>query len=97
MQKDFADVIKLGYEDEIIPDYQGGPDIITMVLIRGTKEAQIPQWYLSVCVLREGQPLFPQAAQQKQKHLDPTAQAARHAERPHKPLLLQQCSRLSGC
>lgn len=40
MQKDFADVIKLGYEDEIIPDYQGGPDIITMVLIRVTKEAQ---------------------------------------------------------
>lgn len=40
MQTDFADVIKLGYEDEIIPDYQGGPDIITMVLTRGTKEAQ---------------------------------------------------------
>ena len=40
MQKDFADVIKLGYEDEIIPDYQGGPDIIIMILIRETKEAQ---------------------------------------------------------
>ena len=33
-------MIKLGYEDEIIPDYQGGPDIIIMILIRETKEAQ---------------------------------------------------------
>lgn len=49
-----------------------------------------------VCVGAGGgtQPLFPQAAQQKQKHLHPTAQAASHAERPHKPLLLQLCSPL---
>ena len=36
---------------------------------------------------RGGPPFFPQAAPQKQKHVDPTAQAASHAERPAQALV----------